>query len=144
MQGLGISRKVLVVDDEVHILHVVSLKLRNAGYDVVTAQDGSEALDIAQVELPDLIITDYQMPHLSGLELCCKLRNIPSTRDIPAIMLTARGFSLDAKSTAAAGIIECINKPFGPREILRVVNDVFQTEMVCVANGHHSYRSHVR
>ena len=85
------ARKVLVVDDEVHILHVVSLKLRNAGYDVVTAQDGSEALELAQMELPDLIITDYQMPHLSGLELCQRLKQIPATSKIPAVMLTAHG-----------------------------------------------------
>ncbi len=130
MQNLHTNKKVLVVDDEVHILHVVSLKLQNAGYEVVTTQDGSEALEVAQVELPDLIITDYQMPHLSGLELCCKLRNIPSTREIPAIMLTARGFSLDSKATTAAGIIKCVNKPFGPREILRIVNGVFQSELV--------------
>ena len=83
------TKKVLVVDDEVHILHVVSLKLRNAGFAVITAQDGQEALEIAQVELPDLIITDYQMPHLSGLELCQRLKQLPGTKDIPALLLKA-------------------------------------------------------
>ncbi|MCK4627459.1 MAG: response regulator, partial [Sedimentisphaerales bacterium] len=67
------EQKVLVIDDEVHILHVIALKLRNAGYSVITSQDGRDGLELAQVELPDLIITDYQMPYLSGLELCKRL-----------------------------------------------------------------------
>jgi len=118
------SKKILVVDDEIHILHVISLKLRNAGFEVLTARDGKEALELAQLELPDLIITDYQMPYLSGLELCCKLRRINSTCNIPAIMLTARGFSLDPAEITAAGISLCLNKPFGPRELLATVNEV--------------------
>ena len=118
------TKKVLVVDDEVHILHVVSLKLRNAGYQVITAQDGREALELAQVECPDLIITDYQMPYLSGLELCQRLQHIPSTRRIPALMLTARGFTLDPLAMAAAGISMCLHKPFSPREVLAAVDDM--------------------
>lgn len=118
------SMKVLVVDDEIHILHIVSLKLRNAGYEVFSAQDGREAFEIAQVQLPDLIITDYQMPHLSGLELCSKLKHVPATRDIPTIMLTARGFSLNQTEMEATGIKQCINKPFGPRDLLNIVNEI--------------------
>ena len=117
-------KKVMVVDDEVHILHVVSLKLRNAGYEVITAQDGREALEMAQVERPDLLITDYQMPFLSGLELCQRLKQIPGTREIPAILLTARGFSLDDASMEATGIKACLNKPFSPREVLRVSEEM--------------------
>jgi len=121
------AKKILVVDDEVHILHVVSLKLRNAGYAVITAQDGREALELAQVERPDLIITDYQMPYLSGLELCQKLKHIPITSHIPAIMLTARGFSLDSSAMEIAGIVKCINKPFGPREVLQIVEEILSS-----------------
>jgi len=117
-------KKVLVADDEVHILHVVSLKLRNGGYQVITAQDGREALELAQVEKPDLIITDYQMPFLSGLELCRRLKQIPATAQIPVIMLTARGFSLDNNVMTSAGILTCVNKPFSPREILLMVDDI--------------------
>ena len=117
-------KKILVVDDEVHILHVVSLKLRNAGYDVITAQDGREALELAQVERPDLIITDYQMPHLSGLELCQRLKRIPATKNIPALMLTARGFAVDPQAMTDAGIKMCLHNPFSPREILTVVDQM--------------------
>jgi len=117
------SKKVLVADDEVHIVHVVSLKLRNAGYKVITAQDGREALELAQVEQPNLIITDYQMPFLSGIELCQRLKQLPATRNIPAIVLTARGFSLDVDAMEAMGIISCISKPFSPRRLLQIVDD---------------------
>src|SRR5438477_4298920 len=82
------SKTILVADDESHILHVVSLKLRNAGYRVITARDGQEAFELAVQEKPDLIITDYHMPQLSGLELCQKLKQDTATRHIPAIMLT--------------------------------------------------------
>jgi len=120
------SKKILVVDDEVHILHVISLKLRNAGYEVVTAQDGREALEIAQVENPNLVITDYQMPYLSGLELCRRLKQIPRTAHIPAIMLTARGFALDENDMHELGIKICLHKPFSPREVLCVVDEMMQ------------------
>ncbi|MBI9017439.1 MAG: response regulator [Phycisphaerae bacterium] len=118
------GKKVLVVDDEIHILHVISLKLKNAGYEVLTARDGKDAFEIAQSQLPDMIITDYQMPYLSGLELCSRLKQIDSTKNIPAILLTARGFALNEDEMHAAGINLCINKPFGPRHLLMIVNDI--------------------
>src|ERR1043165_254607 len=88
------GKTILVADDESHILHVVSLKLSNAGFRVLTAKDGAEAFEVATQEHPDLVITDSHMPHLSGLELCRKLKQTPETATIPAIMLTARGYQL--------------------------------------------------
>jgi CheY-like chemotaxis protein len=126
---LNQKKRILVVDDEVHILHVVSLKLCNAGYEVITAQDGREALELAQTERPDVIITDFQMPFLSGLELCQRLKQIPSTREIPAVMLTARGFTLDESAMQATGIRVCLNKPFSPREVLRVVDEMLAANL---------------
>ena len=124
------AKRVLVVDDEVQILHVVSSKLRNGGYEVLTAQDGCEALELAQVERPDLLITDYQMPSLSGLELCQRLKQLPATRQLPAILLTARGFSVCEDASRAAGIKKCLSKPFSSREMLRAVNDMFAVAQV--------------
>lgn len=118
------SMKILVADDETHILHVVSLKLRNAGFVVVTAHDGQEALELAIQERPDLLITDYHMPQLSGLELCQKLKQDPLTRDIRAIMLTARGYHLEPHDTEQSGILRMISKPFSPRQLLTTVNEV--------------------
>ena len=116
--------KILVADDETHILHVVSLKLRNAGFTVLTARDGQEALEMAQLEKPDLIITDYHMPQLSGLELCQRLKRDRATSGIPAIMLTARGYHLDPNDTEQSGILRMLSKPFSPRQLLTTVNEV--------------------
>jgi CheY-like chemotaxis protein len=118
------AKKILVADDESHILHVVSLKLRNAGFEVLTAADGQEALELALSERPDLLITDYHMPQLSGLELCRKLKHDPITAKIPAIMLTARGYDLDLKDTQDSGILRMLSKPFSPRALLTTVNEV--------------------
>jgi CheY-like chemotaxis protein len=118
------NKTILVADDESHILHVVSLKLRNAGYRVVTARDGQEALELAAQEKPDLLITDYHMPQLSGLELCQKLKQDPATCEIPAIMLTARGYHLEAHDTEQNGILRLVSKPFSPRHLLATVNEV--------------------
>jgi two-component system alkaline phosphatase synthesis response regulator PhoP len=118
------ERTILVADDESHILHVVSLKLKNAGYRVLTARDGQEALEIAQLEKPDLLITDYHMPQLSGIELCRKLKADPATSSIPAIMLTARGYELEPADTEQSGILRMLSKPFSPRHLLSTVEEV--------------------
>jgi CheY-like chemotaxis protein len=119
-----IDKKILVADDESHILNVVSLKLRNAGFTVFTAHDGQEALELAQSEHPDLLITDYHMPMLSGIELCQKLKQDPATAMIPAIMLTARGYHLEPGDTEQSGILRMLSKPFSPRQLLTTVEEV--------------------
>ncbi len=118
------ARTILVADDESHILNVVSLKLKNAGFRVVCARDGQEALDLAYQEQPDLLITDHNMPFLTGLELCQKLRTEKRFDTMPAIMLSARGFQLEESDTAASGIVMMISKPFSPRELLAAVDKV--------------------
>src|SRR5437588_11411336 len=118
------DKTILVADDESHILHVVSLKLRNAGYKVITARDGQEALEMAQQTHPYLLITDYHMPQLSGLELCQRLKQDAATSNIPAIMLTARGYHLEPHDTEQNGILKMLSKPFSPRHLLATVNEV--------------------
>ena len=118
------QKKILVADDETHILNVVSMKLRNAGYIVLTASDGQEAYDTAIAELPDLFITDYHMPLLNGLEVCQKLRADARTAGIPAIMLTARGYNLEPSDTESGGIRCMLSKPFSPRQLLQTVTEV--------------------
>jgi len=102
----------------------VSLKLRNAGFEVVTAQDGDEAMKTFLAERPDLVITDYQMPHLSGVEFCTALRQEHGVRDVPIVMLTARGFDLDDTEMSKSGITCVLEKPFSPREILACVEEL--------------------
>lgn len=111
----------LVVDDEPHIVHVVALKLRNAGLEVLTASDGEQAYEIACKERPDIVISDLQMPYMSGLELCTRLRENPDTSATPALLLTARGHALSQDDLAKTNIAEVLAKPFSPREILAKV-----------------------
>lgn len=120
------EKTILVADDESHILNVVSLKLRNAGFRVLTAADGGEALDVATQEKPDLIITDYHMPVMSGLELCRRLKQEPATAAIRAIMLTARGYSLEPQDTEQSGILCMLSKPFSPRQLLTTVQEALE------------------
>ena len=120
------EKTILVADDESHILNVVSLKLRNAGFRVLTAADGQIALDIATNERPDLLITDYHMPHLSGLELCRRMKQNLTTAQIPSIMLTARGYHLDPRDTEESGIVRMLSKPFSPRQLLATVNELLE------------------
>ncbi len=120
--------KILVADDEAHILHVVTMKLAHAGYEVITAMDGEEALELALAEKPDMIITDYQMPYLTGLELCMRLRENEQTSDIPVLMLTARGFDITEDEMVAAGLRDVLGKPFSPREVLRRVQRLLEAD----------------
>jgi two-component system alkaline phosphatase synthesis response regulator PhoP len=120
----GSPRSILVVDDEAHIVHVVCLKLRNAGFEVRTASDGEEALELAIQQPPDLIITDLQMPYLDGLQMCERLKKNPSTSEIPAIMLTARGHALAQSDLQKTNIRKVMSKPFSPREVLEIVDGV--------------------
>ncbi len=113
-----LGKKVLVADDETHITHVVSLKFRKAGFDVVTAQDGEEAYELVLQEMPDLVITDLQMPFMSGIELSVRLRENPETAGIPVIMLTARGLALAQDDLAKTNIKSVMSKPFSPKQVL--------------------------
>jgi CheY-like chemotaxis protein len=122
------QKTILVADDEAHILNVVSLKLRNAGFRVLTATDGAEALELALAEKPDMVITDYHMPELNGVELAQKLAADPSTSKIPVVMLTARGYHLEPRDTQSAGILRMLSKPFSPRHLLATVNEILNLQ----------------
>ena len=118
------NKKVLVVDDEIHIVHVVTIKLRNNGYEVITAENGAEAFEKACQEKPDIVVSDCQMPVMTGLELVAKLRQCEQTKDIPVIMLTARSFAIEDEQKQQLQISECLSKPFSPKELLRSIEDV--------------------
>ncbi len=117
-------QRILVVDDEAHIVQVLSLKLRNAGYEVITAVDGEEGVDLAREQRPDLIITDFQMPYLTGLELCQALAEHEPTAKIPIVILTARGYALDEADLALGNIKDVISKPFSPRAIVQLLREL--------------------
>ncbi|MHC5061726.1 MAG: response regulator [Planctomycetota bacterium] len=120
------SMKVLVVDDEIHIVQVVAIKLRNNGFDVITCENGAQALELATNEKPDVIVTDFQMPVMTGLELVQNLRKQPETAEIPVVMLTARGFAIEDQQKEELKISACLSKPFSPRELLQSVEEVLK------------------
>ena len=125
------GRKVLIADDEVHIIHVVAIKLRNNGYDVISADNGVEAYELACKEIPDIIVTDFQMPLMTGMELVEKLRQHEETKDIPVIMLTARSFAIPQEQQKKLQISGCLSKPFSPKELLGNIEDVlYEKELV--------------
>jgi len=120
------DKKALVVDDEFHIVQVVSIKLKNNGFEVLTAENGSVAYNLACETKPDVIVTDYQMPVMSGLELIEKLRANPQTAQIPVIMLTARGFAIEDEAKEKLRVSACLSKPFSPREVLQTIEETLR------------------
>ena len=120
-----LGRKILVVDDEDHICRVVALKLRSAGYRVTTAADAEQAIQAAQVERPDLIITDYQMPGLSGVELCRAMED-SFTPHIPSILLTARAYDLGGRNPHPLSLKRVMSKPFSPRHLVATVRELLE------------------
>lgn len=124
------EKKVLVVDDEIHIVHVVAIKLRNNGYEVITAANGAEAFELACSEQPDIIVTDFQMPVMTGLELVEKIRQSDALKEVPVILLTARSFAIEEQQRQDLQISECLSKPFSPKELLRSIEDVLYQRAV--------------
>jgi two-component system alkaline phosphatase synthesis response regulator PhoP len=118
------AKKILVVDDEMHILRIVKYKLESAGYQVLTALNGTEALQIARDEKPSLIFLDIMMPGINGYEVCSELKNDPTTRDIIIIMLTAKGQESDKIKGLEVGVDEYITKPFSPQDLLDRTKDL--------------------
>lgn len=118
------EKRALIVDDEIHIIQVVAIKLKNNGFEVVTANNGQKALEAALEHKPDVIVTDYQMPVMDGLELIENLRKQEQTAQIPVIMLTARDFSIEPETIEQLKISACLSKPFSPRELLGKVEEV--------------------
>ena len=124
------TKRVLVADDELAILSVVSYKLRNAGLEVITANDGRQALELASSEVPDLLIIDYEMPGLNGLDVCLQLRAEASTAQMPIIMLTAREMDIAEADVKRARISLVMSKPFSPREVLANAEELLSSKSV--------------
>src|SRR5688572_4771553 len=113
--------KILVVDDEPDAVELIDFNCKAAGYEVVTASDGNEALKKARASLPDLIVLDLMLPEVDGLEVCKMLRRDPATSAIPIIMLTAKAAEIDRVLGLELGADDYQVKPFSPRElVLRV------------------------
>jgi len=125
--------KVLVADDEIHIIHVVAIKLRNNGYEVIAANNGAEAYDLACREKPDIVVTDYQMPLMTGMELIAKLRADERTKDIPVVLLTARSFAVSQEQQESLEVSCCLSKPFSPKELLTTIQDILHQRQLAAS-----------
>ena len=116
--------KILVVDDEIYIVHILDFSLGMEGYEVITALDGEQAIEKARAEKPDLIVLDIMMPKLDGYETCKILKGEKDTRDIPVILLSAKGRNVDQKIGFEVGADDYITKPFSPRKLVERINSI--------------------
>lgn len=131
-------KKILAVDDEKHIVKLVQVNLERQGYEVITANDGKEALQKVEEEHPDLIVLDVMMPYMDGFEVLQHLRRNPATRDIPVIMLTAKAQDADVFKGWQSGVDLYLTKPFNPMELVSFVKRIFKN-MEEDSSGNHVY-----
>jgi len=114
--------KILVVDDEIYIVHILDFSLGMEGYEVVTALDGEQALHKVKSDKPDLVVLDIMMPKLDGYETCKILKTDPETKNIPVILLSAKGRNVDQKMGFQVGADDYITKPVSPRKLVERIN----------------------
>jgi len=130
-----VSRRILVVDDDPRLLHVVSMYLSIEGYDVDTAPNGEEGLQHLEAQRPDLVILDVMMPGIDGLEACRRIKSNPETRLIPVVLFTALSRTDDVESGRAAGANRFINKPFSLIGLGAVIRSFLSEETAVTAVG---------
>jgi len=116
--------RILVVDDEIYIVHILDFSLGMEGYEVLTALDGEQALERLKSDKPDLIVLDIMMPKLDGYEVCRAIKSNPDTRNIPVILLSAKGRNVDQKMGFDVGADDYITKPFSPRKLVERINAI--------------------
>lgn len=115
---MNATSKILIADDEVYMLRLLEMTFKKGGYAVVSCRDGREALALAAGELPQLIVLDVMMPSLDGLGALRQLKENPATRDIPVVVLSAKGHALTKVEAEAAGAALFLAKPFSPTQLL--------------------------
>lgn len=118
------SKKILAVDDSASIRQMVTFTLKQAGYDVVAAEDGKDGLEKAASESPNLIITDLNMPNMNGIEMIREVRKNPSHKFTPILMLTTESDESKKMEGKQAGATGWIVKPFNPEQLLKVIQRV--------------------
>lgn len=129
------SKKVLVVDDERHITKILAFRLKQLGLEVLTAGNGKEALELARAESPALIVSDYQMPVMSGLEFSVALASEEATAEIPVIMLTARSHRLSHSELVSTNIRTLLDKPLSGSELDAAVREILGLDEDPVASA---------
>jgi len=118
---VNMAGKILVVDDEPDILKMVTFRLKKEGYEVITAKDGQEALDLINRERPDLVLLDLRLPVMDGYEVCKRLKTDKNLKQIPVVFLTASVTSSIAEKVKAFNADSYLIKPFDPVKLLETV-----------------------
>ncbi len=109
--------KILVAEDEKQIADMIAFKLSNSGHQVIRAQDGEQAMQLAKLESPDLIMLDAMMPGIGGFEVLRRLKGDAALRSVPVIMVTAKGHERDVLSGLRGGAVDYVVKPFSLKEL---------------------------
>jgi two-component system alkaline phosphatase synthesis response regulator PhoP len=120
--------KILIVDDENYILHILDFSLGAEGYEVITAEDGAEAVRKAKEDRPDLVVLDVMMPKMDGFEACRAIKRDPELQGTPVILLSAKGRDIDQKQGYEAGADDYITKPFSPGRLVERVHGLLKTK----------------
>ena len=115
------EKRILIADDDPVILRLIQVNLELEGYEVITANNGEEAVAQAKAEKPDLVILDIMMPRLDGYQACEQLKSWDDTKDIPVIFLSAKAQQGDIEKGRSFGVAAYLTKPFDPTELLEVV-----------------------
>ena len=126
MEQVNIKKKVLIVDDEPNVRRL-SHKILSNTFDVVEAEDGRQAIEIANNQKPDVILMDMMMPRMDGLSACHAIKKAPNTKSIPVIMVTAIGFELNIKLSQQMGATGYVTKPFSSQDLLNKIGEVLLT-----------------
>jgi DNA-binding response OmpR family regulator len=116
--------KILIAEDEPDIRELVAFMLRFAGYEVMAASNGEEAVQVASREIPDLILMDVRMPKMTGYDACRIMKANPDLRDVPVVFLSAKGQEAEIQSGLDAGAEEYLLKPFSPDELTNRVRTI--------------------
>jgi CheY-like chemotaxis protein len=110
--------KILIVDDEPHMLRVTELSLKKGGFEILMARNGREAIETVQREKPVLVVMDVSMPEMDGLTALKHLKQMEDLKHIPVIMLTARGHTMTRQQAEESGAVMFLTKPFSPSQLL--------------------------
>jgi len=136
------KEKILVVDDEDDILELVGFNLSREGFKVISASTGEKALDLVRKEIPDLIVLDLMLPGIDGLEVTRRLKGYIESREIPIVMLTAKGEEADIVTGLELGADDYITKPFSPRVLVARIKAVLRRKRQEPALGEDVLRIH--
>jgi len=129
------TKKILIVDDEPHMLRVTELSLKKLGFDILTARNGDDAIQIAQRDLPVLIVMDVVMPQKDGLSALKELKALPATAQIPVIMLTTRGQNITRTEAEGLGAALYLTKPFSPSALASEARRIIEAGESNISRG---------